>query len=233
MQPLLVVGGGGLGREVAEAVRAINGVAPTWDLIGFVDDDPELQERLVAGRPVLGPVSSVDSYPGVKLVLALGSTENLYARRRVADDLRLPLDRYATIVHPAAVLAASTTIGPGSIVLAGAVTTADVRLGAHVVVMPHAVLTHDDLVGDFVTLAAGASLAGMVTVAEGAYVGCQAVVRERLSIGAWSILGMGAVVTTDVPPGEVWVGNPARLLRRTSRGAHDDALAGPADVAFG
>ena len=213
MQPLVVVGAGGLGREVAEAVKALNAQVPTWDLLGFLDDAPELLGQDVAGLPVLGPVSAAVSSPA-KIVVALASPADLFARRRVVDRLGLGDDRYGTVVHPRAMLASSTVLGPGSVLLAGAVTTADVTIGAHVVCMAHAVLTHDDVVGDFVTLASAACLAGVVGAEEGVDVGSGAVVRERRTIGAWSLVGMGSVVTTDVPAGEVWAGCPARFLRR-------------------
>ncbi len=67
--------------------------------------------------------------------------------------------------------------------------------------------------GSFVTVGAGVRLAGGVTVGDGAYLGAGALVREGCRIGPWSLVGMGAVVLDDVPPAEVWVGNPARRLR--------------------
>jgi acetyltransferase-like isoleucine patch superfamily enzyme len=99
------------------------------------------------------------------------------------------------------------------VLLAQSVLTAGVLVGAHVAVMPRVVLTHDDEVEDFATLASGVVLGGGVRVGRGAYVGAGAVVREQVTIGAGSLIGMGSVVLRDVPPGEVWVGNPARRLR--------------------
>jgi acetyltransferase-like isoleucine patch superfamily enzyme len=79
--------------------------------------------------------------------------------------------------------------------------------------MPQAVFTHDDRLDDFVTIGAGVCLAGTVHVQEGAYLGGGALVRENRTIGPWALIGMGAVVTQDVPGGEVWAGVPARRLR--------------------
>jgi acetyltransferase-like isoleucine patch superfamily enzyme len=39
-------------------------------------------------------------------------------------------------------------------------------------------------------------------------------VREKLSIGAGAVVGMGSVVLQDVPAGEVWAGVPARRIRK-------------------
>ena len=57
------------------------------------------------------------------------------------------------------------------------------------------------------------SLAGTVSVGPTAYLGAGAIVREGVTIGAGALIGMGAVVLDNVPPDEVWAGNPARRLR--------------------
>lgn len=214
--PLLLVGAGGLARETVEVVNAINATnegRPTWDLLGFLDDDPALWGEERVGTTVLGPIDSVHSHPDARIVVCTGHPGNYLSRRQIVERLDLPPDRYATLVHPAAVISRSSVVGPGTVVLAGAVATACVTVGSHVAVMPHVALTHDDVVGDYVNLGAGARLAGTVRVGEGAYIGAGALIREGRTIGAWSLVGMGAVVTHDVPPAEVWVGVPARRLR--------------------
>lgn len=214
MTPLILVGAGGFARETAEAVRAVNEVAPTFDLLGFVDDDPSRAGTHVDGLPVLGPVASIAGHPGARVVVCTGSPADYTSRRRLVDRLDLPAARYATVVHPAAVVPRSAQLGPGTVVLATAVLTTAVHVGAHVALMPGVVLTHDDVVGDYATFGSGARLAGGARVGEGAYVGAGALVREHCTVGAWSLLGMGAVLTVDLPPGEVWAGVPARRLRR-------------------
>lgn len=214
MAPLVLVGAGGFARETAEAVRAVNEAGHRFELLGFLDDDAGLAGAVIDGVPVLGAVDSLADLPDARVVVCTGHPGNYTSRRRIVERLGLPPDRYATLVHPAAVIPPSTRLGPGTVVLAGAVATTAVRVGSHVVVMPGVVFTHDDLIGDYATFGAGVRLAGRVVVGEGAYVGAGALVREDRTIGAWSLIGMGAVVTTDVPPGEVWTGVPARRRRR-------------------
>jgi len=55
-------------------------------------------------------------------------------------------------------------------------------------------------------------------VKEGASIGSGATILCGVTIGARSIVGAGSLVTKDVPPGEIWAGNPARFMRKVGDG---------------
>ena len=57
-------------------------------------------------------------------------------------------------------------------------------------------------------------LSGGCQVDRGAYIGTGVCVREGLTIGELAFVGMGAVVTRDVPPERLWLGSPARDFSR-------------------
>lgn len=194
-------------------MRAVNRVAPTWELLGILDDDPATHGRRIHGVEIIGPSEAAHDHPDALVTATVASPNDPMRRLRLTSRLELPPQRYATLLHPAAVVPHSASIGPGSVLHAGTILTADVEIGAHVVVMPTGVLTHDDVVEDGVTFGAGARIAGGVKIERGAYIGAGALVRERLVVGAGSVVGMGAVLTRSVPAGEVWAGAPARRLR--------------------
>ncbi|MEZ0090339.1 acetyltransferase [Streptacidiphilus sp. EB129] len=219
MSGLVILGAGGLARETAQAVlddgRRV--------LLGHLDDNPALHGGAVDGVPVLGGCDLVHQLPSdVEVVACVGSPGDYASRARLVRRLGLPRHRYATVVHPTAVVSRSSSVGPGSVLLAHTVLTAAVTVGAHVAVMPHTVLTHDDVVEDFATIASGVRLGGSVRISRGAYLGAGALVREGVTVGAWSLVGMGSAVLGDVPPGQTWVGVPARARRRAPDSALDE-----------
>ncbi|MEU6372636.1 NeuD/PglB/VioB family sugar acetyltransferase [Streptomyces sp. NPDC046909] len=218
MTGLVIVGAGGFARETAQAVRDAGG----FELLGHLDDNPGLHGTEVDGVPVLGGGDLVHELTEARVVICVGNPRDYAARARLARRFDLPPDRYATVIHPTAAVSATSEIGPGSVLLAHCVLTAAVTVGAHVSVMPHVVLTHDDVVEDYATLTAGVRLGGGVRLETGAYVGSGALVREGVTVGAWSQIGLGSTVLGDIPPGEVWVGSPARRLRAAGAPARDE-----------
>ena len=51
-------------------------------------------------------------------------------------------------------------------------------------------------------------------IRKGASIGAGSVVLCGIEIGEKAMIGAGSVVTKNVPSGELWVGNPARFVRK-------------------
>lgn len=209
---LVLVGSGGFGRETAEAVRAAVAAGTPWRLLGFIDDDPARAGVIIDGIPVIGGTGELKQFPDARVVVCTGRPDNYVSRPRIVSALGLPPERYATITHPTAVVSSSSSVGPGTVLLANTVLTASVRVGSHVAVMPHVTLTHDDVIDDFATLASRSALGGSVRISRGAYIGAGALIGQGLEVGELALVGMGAVVTKNVPAREVWVGVPASKM---------------------
>lgn len=52
------------------------------------------------------------------------------------------------------------------------------------------------------------------TIKKGASIGANATILAGITIGENALIGAGSVVTKDVPSNEIWVGNPAKILRK-------------------
>ncbi|HEV7229271.1 acetyltransferase [Brevundimonas sp.] len=210
---IAIVGTGGLGREVAAlAVEQVRDqLGDVSDAVVFVPKNPA-DDAPVAGFPTRALADIEDDQA---LVVAVGDPE---VRRRIVEE-EAAGRRFGSVMADTARRRGRSEIGEGAVLCDGVVITDDVRIGRHFLANPHACVMHDCTIGDFVTLAPGATVNGNVEIGDGAYVGAGAVIKQGAPgrprrIGAGAVIGMGAVVTRDVAPGETVVGNPARPLKR-------------------
>ena len=209
--PLLIYGCGGHGKVVADAARAAG-----WDVIGFADDDAACAGLRVLDIPVIatGQDAAIERCRerGASAVVALG--QNAARRRAHAALLAAGVD-LATVIHPAATVAPTASLGPGTVIFAGAVVNPDARIGANVIINTAASIDHDNVIGDHAHISPGAHTGGTVTIGEGTHVGIGAIIRNDIAVGAWTIIGAGAVVVRPIPDRVVAHGIPARVRRPT------------------
>ena len=181
----------------------------------MIDDDPARWGSELAGHPILvGGLERVTELGDCRVLVCAGSGR---ARRSIVGrllELGMGAHRFATVRHPSVDVPTGCTVGEGSDPAGERRAHRGRAGGRHVVAMPGVTLTHDDVVEDYVTLCAGVSLGGEVTVGEAAYLGMNSSVRERTTVGREAVLGMGAALVEDLPDRATWVGVPARPVVR-------------------
>jgi acetyltransferase EpsM len=207
---LLVVGGGEHARAVIEAARSRPG---QWKLEGVVDARLPARTRDMAGVPALmdedAVIRRVRTSRTLSVVLGVGV---IGVSRKRAQIVRKygPAVRWATIVHRAAWVSPTASLGSGVVVLPGAVVHSGAVIGDHCTVNSGAIVEHDVTLESFVQVAPGAVIGGGATVGTGAYLGLGCRIRDHVRIGARAMVGMGAVVVGPVNSGVTVVGTPAR-----------------------
>ena len=206
--PLAIYGPGGFGREVASFARMQGEVA-------FISDSESEIGRRVHGVEVIGFDSLVERGWPVCVAVADAAT-----RRKLADRCRDAGLIEGEAWAPTSVRGDGTAVSGGGIFSDFTIITADVRIGRHFHANIYSYVAHDCIIGDFVTLAPRVCINGNTVIEDEVYVGTGAILRQGtqdkpLRIGRGALIGMGAVVTKDVAPGAVVVGNPARPMERS------------------
>lgn len=206
MKCLLIIGAGGHGKVVAEAALA----SEKWESIAFLDARfPEVKS--VIGWPVVGrdndAVNFLDDFKHV--FVAIGDNKR---RLSVLDAISEKAASIPTIVHPAAWVSPSASLGSGTIVVGGAIVNASVSSERGCIINTGATVDHDCWLGEGVHVSPGAHIGGGCTVGARTWIGIGSTMRHGVSIGEDVIVGAGAAVVGDVPSGVQVRGVPARIV---------------------
>jgi sugar O-acyltransferase (sialic acid O-acetyltransferase NeuD family) len=208
MKKLFLVGAGSGSREVLLLIEQINRVAPEWEVVGFVDDDPKLAGTTVDGIRVHGPDHP---FTGPEFHGASGILKPAHRQRVLTEYVQRKGCGLPTLIAPDAVLPRGFAAGPGTIVMPGGTISFDVQLGTGVLVLWRATLGHHLRVGDWTTILTGTLIAGGCTVGSRATIGAGAVLNVQVKVGNDALVGVGTTVLKDVADGKHVVSMP-RLM---------------------
>lgn len=206
-RPVVVVGAGGHGKVVADAL-----LAQGRTILGFVDTMPKGASGL-PGLDIIGSDDSLDPHGGYDLVNGIGGTgarASRDLRRRVQARLEALGFCFVGVRHPTAVVSPHAVIAEGAQLMPGALVQAGALIGTGAIINTGAIVEHGCRIGAFTHCASGAILCGDVEVGEGAHIGAGAVIRQGVRLEAGVVVGAGAVVL-DAGAGEgILIGVPAR-----------------------
>lgn len=193
-RPVIVIGGGGHGRVVIEALLR-SGI----EILGVVDPNPEVAARLPSSIRWLGDDDVLRAYPPDRCTLANGVGSVGDTRRLdVFAALKIVGYDFLALQHPTAVIAGDAVVEEGSQVMAGAILQPGVRIGVNTIVNTRAAVDHDCRIGEHAHIAPGAVLCGDVEVGDQSHIGAAAVVIQGIRIGKRCMIGAGAVIRRDI-----------------------------------
>lgn len=190
-----------------KVIQAINQASPTWELIGFVDDE-RAKHKEAFGYPILGGGEDLPNLGLSDLTVFNNVFSSTTIRRRVSGKL---LDFQTTnLITPGTDLNL-VTCGQGIVIEQLVAIDAYSVIGDHCALKRSCSIGHETKLGSFVFVGPGATICGRVEIGSGSYIGAGSCIRDGTKIGKNCIVGAGAVVVKDVPPNVTVVGNPARV----------------------
>ena len=212
MENLIVLGAGGLGQEIVWLAEEINEVSPRWKILGYLDDNPAIQGKMIVGYPVIGTLAEVSKFPDAYFFLGVGDPR---LRQRMVESVSKFKPRWATLISPTVRVHKSNRLGIGVGIGRNTDLTLSCDIGDFAWVNIHVVLGHEVRIGKFSVIDPNVCINGEGVIGSMCLIGANAFVRD-VKIGDRVTVGAGSVVVKDVEADCVVAGVPAKLIRTGS-----------------
>jgi sugar O-acyltransferase (sialic acid O-acetyltransferase NeuD family) len=217
---LIIIGAGGHAKVLIDCLEQ----QPDVTILGILDNNQNMHDKLVLGVRVLGGDDKIADYDPAKvqLVNALGSVDIPLRRKALFSQFKSVGFRFYSVIHASAIIAPSVQLGEGVQVMAGAILQPDCKIGANVIINTGASLDHDVTVEDNVHIAPGVVVSGNVYIETDSHIGARAVILQGMQIGQRCLVGAGAVVIHNISQDSRVVGVPAKRINSiTENLAHE------------
>ncbi len=210
MKNSVIIGAGTQGQVYASYLKEA-GV----NIIGFIDDDPSLQDQEVIGIPVLGKYKDLfldefkEKIQDVYCPIGVNSVRVEYLSTLKKEGYGIP-----GFLHHTVSIAPDVTIGEAVYMLAGNIVMPHTTIGNYIMINMDSTIAHHVTLEDGVFMSSGVNIGALIHVKENAYVGMGVTAMTGIKeIGKDTLIGAGTVIIRDVPDYATVVGNPGRVIK--------------------
>jgi len=209
---LLIYGAGGAGRELAFSLSLEKDSNVAWNVLGFVDDTPALQGKILNNLQVLGGFDWLNENGGNIAVCIVNNPK--VKRQLIAKIKTIPNTNFPRIIGPHCIVSPNIEWGEGCIVsLAFNWISPNVKIGDFVFINCTSRIGHDVIIGNYTTVFSGLDISGSAEIGDDCVIGSGVTINPHIKIGNGSIIGAGSVVTKNVPEYVVAAGAPAKIIK--------------------
>ncbi len=214
MKDIAIYGAGGFGKEIACMINRLNEIEPTWNLIGFFDDNEALRGQSISHFALcLGGIEELNGYSQeLAVVMAIG---NPFVAKTIVEKIINPYIYFPNLISPSFVCADKDTfsMGKGNVIIGRSAATFNVTLGDFNVFNGEVVLGHDVRVGSFNFFMPTVRVSGEVKIGDCNFFGIGSIIIQQIKIGNNTRIAAGAVLMTKPKDGGLYIGNPAKLFK--------------------
>jgi len=192
-----------------------------YEVVGFVDNTPNLQNTNINGIPVIGSTDQLNSLkvPTKNFHIAIGENISRYNLFKILKSRNFNIE---TIVHPSTTVSKYSTLGEGCFIAPHAVVNNGSNIGSVAIINTGAIVEHHNQIGVAVHVAPGVKTAGRVKIGKFSFIGLGATILPDINVGTGVMVGAGSTVVSDVPPNTTMIGYAASA-RKHARNIYMDA----------
>ena len=209
---LILVGGGGHCKSVIEAAESAG-----YQILGVLDLPEEVGKEVLSTK-VIGTDDDILAYVDkAEFVITVGFNKNPAIRIKLYNKIKEAGGKLATVIASTAYVSKYAEIGEGTVVLHQAFVNAGAKVGKNVILNTMTDVDHDAVIGDFTHLSVGVLVAGEAKVGDRCFCGIGSTIQHTITVTSDVILGAGTIVVKDISEPGVYIGSPAKLLRKNEQ----------------
>lgn len=210
---IIFIGGRGTAIVVADQMwDATQRYGMDIEVLGLALDDRSGGDE-INGYPILCDIKDLydkyGKYDDVKFIYQLYRPDVMRERTAILNNLNIPMEKFATFIHPSVMVAKSAKIGVGNVILANAVVNCNAIIGNFNTVNSGTLLGHDITIGNNNYFAGQVCVGSGLSIGNMNFIGLNTSIRNGISIGDGNIVGMSSNITKSVGDDNVLYGNPA------------------------
>ena len=209
MTDLIIVGASGFGREILAIIEMINRTEPTWNVLGFIDDNLNALDNFSLGYNVLGTIEEWKPTDNEKYVIAISSPKT---KEKIVRLLKERGAKFATIIAPTATVGARTTVGEGVVMFGDVGVSVDVTIGDFVFFNALDGIGHDAVIGDYCTFGPKVCISGKTVMGKCVNVGALASTYPGVIVEDYATIGMNSAAIKRVKSNTTVIGVPAKKI---------------------
>lgn len=206
---LVIIGAGGLGREIYSWFSQSNKYIENYNCLGFIDDDSSKLDGFGLGLEILESLvnNNLIKYPN--LILAINNSE-------VKSELFSRIDSNYTkiigFIHQNCVIGINSSIDKTVTVFPFVTISCFVTIARGVFINNGSQIGHDVTIGEFTNIMANVDIGGECKIGKNVFIGTGVTILPRVTIPDNCIIGAGSVVFRNIKTAGTYVGNPAKRL---------------------
>lgn len=206
----IIIGAGTYGEVYLEYLQKSD-----IDIVGFVDDNENLQGKTIKGVNIIGKIADLDiiksKYRVDAVYCPIGN-----------NNLRIKFLEYAkkigyqtpSYIHPSVIIADSVEIGNCVYILPGTHIMPYTKIEDYVMISMGVNIAHHNLLSKGTFLSTGVNFGAGIIAKEKTYIGIGSTIMTGIhELGENCLIGAGAVVIKDVPDNAIVAGVPAKIIR--------------------
>ena len=212
MKDIAIFGAGGFGREIACLIKQINNEKPTWNLVGFYDDNPQLLGTKNEYGEILGGIDALNQYDQeLAVAIAIGNPSVV---KKVVESITNKNVSFPNLVAPDVIVMdeENFSMGRGNIICSKCWISCNVHFGDFNILNVGTTIGHDVQMGNYNSLMPAVNISGEVTIGEENFFGVASAVLQRKKIGNNTIIGGNSLIIKNTKDGRTYMGNPASSL---------------------